>query len=81
MSSQSDFWIPQKVVEGSCEKDALDFLRSKGIDATRVKRKEYPTPDYEWNNIGIEVTTIHFYDPPSHQVLKEFLAIIQVIFT
>jgi hypothetical protein len=67
-------WIPSKVVEDTCEQDALEFLKSKGINATSVKRREYPTPDYEWNNIGIEVTAVHFYDPPSHQELKEFLA-------
>ncbi|MFZ0512156.1 MAG: hypothetical protein WAM14_11165 [Candidatus Nitrosopolaris sp.] len=73
MSGRENNWIPPKVVEDTCEQDALEFLKSK-VNATSVKRREYPTPDYEWNNIGIEVTAVHFYDPPSHQELKEFLA-------
>jgi hypothetical protein len=63
--------IASKAVEDTCEQDALKFLKSKGINATSVKRREYPTPDHEWNNIGFEVTKVHFYDPPS----QEFVAI------
>lgn len=33
-------------------------LKSNGIYASKVKRKDYPTPDYQWNDVGIEITAV-----------------------
>jgi hypothetical protein len=53
----------------------LTFLKSNGINAKKVKRKpDEKTPDYEWSDIGIEVTAVHDFDPPKQDSLKQFLA-------
>lgn len=74
MSSRDNNWITQDEFELMCEQDALKYLRSNGINASKVKREEYPTPDYQWNDVGIEVTAVHLYNPPDHQRETEILA-------
>jgi hypothetical protein len=42
------------------EKDVLKFLKSKGIDAEKVKKRgSDKTSDYDWKDVAIEVTTVH----------------------
>jgi len=45
--SDRNSWMHKEAVEDTCEEYALEFLKSKGINATKVKRGEYPTPDYQ----------------------------------
>jgi hypothetical protein len=71
---KSGNWIPEKKVEDIFEKDVLKFLKSKGIDAEKVKRGSDKTSDYEWKDVAIEVTTVHDFDPPFLDPTKEFLA-------
>jgi hypothetical protein len=73
MSDRQNPWMPGIAVEDACEKYAFEFLKSKGINATKVKRREYPTPDYEWDDVGIEVTTVHFSDPLSDPELRKLV--------
>lgn len=74
MSNRDNSWITQNEFEQMCEQDALQYLKSNGINASKVKRKEYPTPDYQWTDVGIEVTAVHLYNPPHHQRETEILA-------
>jgi hypothetical protein len=74
MASPDNNWITSGEFELMCEHDPLNYLRSIGINATKVKREEYPTPDYQWNDVGIEVTAVHLYNPPRHQSDTEILA-------
>jgi hypothetical protein len=69
-----DNWLNPERVHSIVEKQALEFLNFIGIDAKKVKEEPYcKTPDYAVENMAIEVTTVHDYDPPSQDSLKQFL--------
>ena len=70
----TDNWLNPESVHSIVEKQALDFLKSRGIHARKIKEETYcKTPDYAVRNLAIEVTTVHDYDPPSQNPLKRFL--------
>jgi hypothetical protein len=52
------------------ENDIVPFFKSLGIDIRRIPRAGIPTVDYEYKNVGLEVTVIHDYLPRHSEVEK-----------
>jgi hypothetical protein len=61
MPQDPDFSINRKEVENNDEQEALQFLKTTGIDAKKVPRSNTQTPDYYWRDVGIEITALHEY--------------------
>jgi hypothetical protein len=64
MPQDPDFSISSKEVEKNDEREALQFLKTTGIDAKKLPRSNIQTPDYYWRDVGIEITALHEYIQP-----------------
>src|SRR5688572_14643116 len=62
--------LTSEEVEGIAEIDIVPFFNSLGINVNKVSRAKIRTVDYEYENVGLEVTVVQDYLPKHNEIDK-----------